>query len=507
MLRQHGSMGCYQQGYKSNRIKWVCFDFDCPDKINPEIYKLYFEIVRPFEKMLDELKISYISEFSGRRGIHVWIIFNEIFPKETGYQIVLELRKRAKKILESPNVHIDYYPSTDTSKGNVVGKQVKFPLSCHRAGARSYLFANEFELLPDCDSDEFLCSQLKILESYIPNELADVENILGINNNETALWQYKYRKYTIVGRIEIPLNRIEEILSATKVYREIFERMKKGQARREDWSVLLGTLVYCDEDCRIVQNLFSTFPNYDMEKTLKNIDMLSDKYFPATFSYLYRLYAMEPEDGIDLSETGFVYLLRQLGCQDAVLEKMFELNENKNLQEIQYTLVKEKKYFLENDEVPDVLIWNRLSAMKLYDLKNIENKAAKIKKGEWRQLVIPDDAIIYNRIESEDKNRKMVSLSAEDRILTTHMTLILQSKLQNTWHSYSYNISPCSKDQIFYGWYSSWMNYITQVQTFLPVPFLNSYHVFVMDLKGFYDHIDGKENIGHFGTDVWTGIF
>lgn len=450
MLRQHGSMGCYQQGYKSNRIKWICFDFDCPDKINPEIYKLYFEVVVPFEKMLDDLKISYMSEFSGRRGIHVWIIFNEIFPKETGFQIVLELKKRAKEILESPNVHIDYYPSTDTSKGNVVGKQVKFPLSCHRAGTRSFLFSDEFELLLECDSDEFLSSQLKILETYIPNELADVADVLGINNNGTALWQYKYRRYTIVGKIEIPLNRIEEILSETKVYREIFNRMKRGQARREDWSVLLGTLVYCDEDCRIVQNLFSTFPNYDIEKTLKNINKLSDKYFPATFSYLYRLYAMEPEDGIDLNETGFVYLLRQLGCQDAILEKMFELNEHKNLQEIQYTLVKEKRYFLENDEVPDVLIWNRLNAMKLYDLKKLEDKAAKIKKGKWKQFIIPDDAIIYNRNESEDKNRKMVSLSAEDRILTTHMTLILQGKLQSTWHSYSYNVSPCSKDQIFY---------------------------------------------------------
>lgn len=490
MLKQHGSMGCYQQGYKNNRIKWLCFDFDCPDKNNPEIYKLYSEIVMPFKKMLDELNISYISEFSGRRGIHLWIIFNEIFPKETGFQIVLELRKRAKKILDKANIHIDYYPSTDVSKGNVVGKQVKFPLSCHRSGTRSFLFSDEFTLLLDCDSDEFLYSQLQILEGYSPNDLNDVENVLGINNSDTILWMYKYKKYSVVGRIDISLNKIEEILGETKVYREIFNRMKKGQARQEDWSVLLGTLVYCDEECKIVQDLFSTFPNYNIEKTIKNIEKLSDKYFPATFHYLYRLYAIEPEENIDLNETGFSYLLRRLGCQDAVLEKLVELNEHKSIQEIQYTLTKEKNYFLENDEVTDVLIWNRLNSMKLYDLKKLEDKATQIRIGNWKKFVVPDGAIIYNRIESEEKSRKMVSLSAEDRILTTHMTLILQSKLQNIWHSYSYNISLCSKDQIFYGWYSSWTNYITKVQTFLLVPFLNSYHVFVMDLKGFYDHID-----------------
>ena len=31
MLLRQGSMGCYQQGYKTNRIKWICFDFDCKE--------------------------------------------------------------------------------------------------------------------------------------------------------------------------------------------------------------------------------------------------------------------------------------------------------------------------------------------------------------------------------------------------------------------------------------------------------------------------------------------
>ena len=25
MLKRQGSMGCYQQGYKTDRIKWICF--------------------------------------------------------------------------------------------------------------------------------------------------------------------------------------------------------------------------------------------------------------------------------------------------------------------------------------------------------------------------------------------------------------------------------------------------------------------------------------------------
>lgn len=28
MIKSNGSMGCYQQGYRSQYIKWICIDFD-----------------------------------------------------------------------------------------------------------------------------------------------------------------------------------------------------------------------------------------------------------------------------------------------------------------------------------------------------------------------------------------------------------------------------------------------------------------------------------------------
>jgi len=73
---------------------------------------------------------------------------------------------------------------------------------------------------------------------------------------------------------------------------------------------------------------------------------------------------------------------------------------------VQYTLFKEKNYLLDNYEVPDVLIWNKLNAIKPYDLKQIEKKVNDIKNGEWVQYTIPKDLVIYVRIESEEKTRK-----------------------------------------------------------------------------------------------------
>lgn len=489
MLKQNGSMGCYQQGYKTGRIKWICFDFDCSDKENPDVMKLYDLGVHPFTEILDRLSIEYLTEFSGRRGIHVWIIFDTIFPKKIGYQIIQKLKVIAKDVIENPFVQIDFFPATDSSRGNVVGKQVKLPLSFHQRGKRSYLFQGEYRFLLDCSSDKFLENQYEILDSYILNKLEKVEKILDIDESKCHR-EYKYKKYRITEKVEVTLEQIEKILSEVQVYRNIFCRMKQGQARREDWSVLLGTLGYLGNDCQLVKELFSTFPNYDVEKTIKNIESLKERYFPATFSYLYQIYQLEPESWLDKSETGLAYLLRALGCEDSMVEQIEELNEHQNTAEMKYTLLKEKTYLLDNDEIPDVLIWNRLNAMKQYDLMQLEQKANKIRNGEWEEYTVPQELLVYDRLESEEKKRRMVSLSAEDRVLTTHLILMLSSKLQSNMHSFSYNISSCSQNHIFYSWYSSWKNYISKVETFLEIPFFESFQVFVVDLRGFYDHID-----------------
>ena len=52
MLSQQGSLSCYQQKYRTNRIRWICFDFDCNEKENPDIQELYSTCITPLiEKM------------------------------------------------------------------------------------------------------------------------------------------------------------------------------------------------------------------------------------------------------------------------------------------------------------------------------------------------------------------------------------------------------------------------------------------------------------------------
>lgn len=137
MLRRRGSAGCYQQN-PGGLIKWICLDFDCKKKTNPPLDELYNLIKTSVLKKLDEIGISYITEFSGRRGIHVWIIFEEKISKKIGYSIIQELVKDLS--FDESKFGLDKFPATDSSSGNKVGKQVKFPLSVHRSGAQSFIF-------------------------------------------------------------------------------------------------------------------------------------------------------------------------------------------------------------------------------------------------------------------------------------------------------------------------------------------------------------------------------
>lgn len=492
MLLKHGSMGCYQQGYRTNRIKWICFDFDCRDKTNPDVYALYEKCITPFIHMLDEVGIHYLTEFSGRRGIHVWIIFKTLLTKELGFRIVCELEKRCSVLSgigESKSWGLDRFPATDSSRNNVVGKQVKFPLSCHRTGARSYFFMGKFKEKEDTESKQFLNEQLDIMKYYEPNDIEEVADKLNLNISHSDAKVLKYKKYRLLGEIEMTIDQVIGILSQTEVFKQIFRRMQLGLSLHQDWIVLLGTLYLCDSNAQLVKDVFRRFPNYDEQKTCRNIEKLGGRYFPATFGYLYRIYGIDIENSLDENETSLHYLLRKCGLEQNLLIQFKNLNEKVTISDIRITVNKEKNYFKENDEVPDVSIWNQLCDLKQYDLQFYDNLIRGIVNGEDSKYT-PTGFKVFKRIETPEKTRILVSLSAKDRVITTNLALQLCSLMKSSWKSFSYHVSYASQDHIFYYWYSSWGKFIDHIRVFTEIPFMDNYEVFYIDLKGFYDHID-----------------
>lgn len=491
MILSKGSMGCYQQGYRTGYIKWICLDFDCKDKVNPDVFRLYKDTVLPVIQFLDTCNIKYLTEFSGRRGIHIWIVFDCIIKKSVGFRILKEIIKKTPIKADDPNREwdLDLFPATDTSRNNIVGKQVKFPLSKHKSGGMSYFFVSDFVYRNDLCTDIFFEDQYQYLDEYCENNIASVMNALDLNSIYDREYNYKYKKYRFLDIKNVSTDNIWEALRETKVFFHIYNRMKRGQALHKDWIVLLGTLSPCDKNGELVRAIFKEFPNYDEEKTTENIKKYKEKYFPATFEYLYYIYDLEIEDNLCPKMTGFIYLARKLGIPEEMIQEYSTLSEMKTITNVEDTVRKEKNYLLYNDESPDVYIWNQLNLMRKFDLARVENEInTAILNGYFEGF--PEGFRIFVRRESDSKNRSLISLSAKERVLTTQLALELCQEYKRRWKSYSYRPSLTSRTDIFYAWYQSWGDYIDRIRAFLEVPFFSAYKVMMIDLKGFYDHID-----------------
>lgn len=482
MLVERKAIGSYQQLYKSPYLKWICFDFDCKDKDEPNVSKLYTFCTEPLTKHLDELGIFYINEFSGRRGIHTWILFDNYVKKEDAYNLVQAIKKAVSWNYAVDEFGLDEFPSTYSSKGNVVGKQVKIPLSKHKKGGNSYVFIGDYQ--PEQVNDSFYEKQLKILNSVKLNSFEEVSRKLNLNiHNRVSQFTRTYS----IGEVERDAGEVINSLSKTKVYRLLLDRVMHGEALLKDWLVMLGTLGKLSDGYKLLKDVFKYCPTFSEVETNIKIEKYGKKYFPATFEYLYNIYDLEMESCINPSETGLQFLIRDLELELNIAE--WNQNEISVLSDSMYTVEKERRYLFSNDEVPVVSIWNDLKHMTIYDTNKINAIINDIKIGKDVKIT-PSNFQIFNRIESEGKERTMVSLSAYDRVLTSHIALNACYQMNWSLKSYSYNPNYISSDEMFYHWYSSWSNYLSQIRRFIEVDLYAGMHVLTIDIKRFYDNID-----------------
>jgi|GEM_PF-6693017 len=201
-LNGEQTVGTYQ--LKGSRVKWVCFDVDI---LKAEIKKLessgksraeVIEIFRPkitecTRKIVDELlKNGYGSaiavEFSGGKGMHVWVFVEECeasIAKRFGEKVL----KAIGKVPEG--LAIELFPKQTDAKAKY-GSTVKIPLGTHAAtGWRSNFFDPiTFEHTDESIGvEEFWMVQRNILEAIVPANLNDmqVSDSVKDNNYDTFL--------------------------------------------------------------------------------------------------------------------------------------------------------------------------------------------------------------------------------------------------------------------------------------------------------------------------------
>jgi len=111
---------------KDNTIKWTCVDLD-----GTNLLLMRMQAEEIFNNIpLNSLIQAKILEFSGRRGYHVWLIFNKKIPAAFGQKLV------KARLTEKGLGYYEVFPKQVELSGKGFGNLVKIPMALHKKSGR-----------------------------------------------------------------------------------------------------------------------------------------------------------------------------------------------------------------------------------------------------------------------------------------------------------------------------------------------------------------------------------
>lgn len=113
----------------TSTVKWLCLDIDYGDKTD----KLAIDLAREVYKMFGD-KRSLI-EYSGSKGHHVWVFFDEPIP--AGYALSLGHALSQRIDIPAGGV-VEIYPKQTSRR--LLGNTVKLPLGIHQKTGKRCMF-------------------------------------------------------------------------------------------------------------------------------------------------------------------------------------------------------------------------------------------------------------------------------------------------------------------------------------------------------------------------------
>jgi hypothetical protein len=498
MLKESKSLLTYQELHTLNdaNIKWVCIDLDISKQeidlnaVNEENLKLVKTSADEICSFLKSIEIPYLLEFSGRRGFHIWITFEELLSKEDGYYLVQFILSNTQL---QQNIIADKFPASPTvsknSKG--IGKGVKLPLSQNKGSNKLSFFIddkNEFNFDENkrlsVPNNDFLEKQYQILKENKSISKDFVENLISefkLNNSEDKKYlKSQIKKDTYLSE-DITLDKILISLKKCEYLKLLLHDYQKGLGNRER-NILCGLLanLKTEKDPEFGRNilleLFSRIKNFKEDITVKklaNIKHLS----PITCNFLGNCDSCQKNK-----------IKSPIELIDGVILENKPSFEIKNIDtKLFYSLKKAlKKYSISNDEVP---LFTQIEKIEYTSELEIQTLVEEILNGRFP---IEDKGFKFERIEGE-KTRILFNLEHRNNIISTYFIFVLNNlfytELSN--FSYGYELSPSFyNDNVFSNWFINWGKFSKNIEQVIFNEEYDSHFLIKIDIKGFYDNIN-----------------
>lgn len=486
MLRGKASVAAYQQATYKNTLRWICFDFDCVSE--ERLSELFETVVRPFLQNMTDIHIPFIAEFSGRRGYHVWVILDRMISKQYGFDLLSAIHAKCVPYVEDSEslYHLDRFPATGAGH-NKYGKAVKIPMSYHKRGHYAQMLSPDtgYQILSATVLDDtFIDGQTAILERYHKANYDHLRELLHLESPTENFISIPRIEYKISTQLSLP--DFMKAASGSSVLELIVRHIQTDSLSHLDRTILVGLLSHVKGGDELLHTIMKTQSNYDEDTTNVIIKKMHAYYYSLCFGQMYSYYNTTLECEIDPKTSVIEWLLNKMGIEhDSVMILPTKKKPYTTLEDI---VRKERNYQLYNDEVIDVLILRDLQQLTSLDLAHINSWIQRVENGDFS---IPHKTIYktYLRLETEDRERTLFSLSAIDRIFTTALAFRFSDLYKGFWDSYSYHINCMPGGDVFYPWLSSWNKYRKNISTFLSIPIFSDFHLIKIDIRHFYDTI------------------
>lgn len=502
MLINNKSLLTYQEFHTLDKayIKWICIDLDIDRKdilanqVNPENLELVKKSADDICSYLESVKIPFLLEFSGRRGFHIWIVFEELLTKEEGHCFISFILSKVKL---RKNIKADKFPSTPdihkNSKG--IGKGVKLPLSKHkRSNKLSYFIDNNNTFDTDTENwlsipnDDFIRRQLLLLRNFNRTPKESIQPFLDeyIRKNTNS----NPRKISLYQRVSnsfLPNDTsLEDIISSLKQCYNLDNLLKdyqKGLSGKER-SILVGLLgnLKTENDSsfgyNILLELFSRMVGFNKEITIKKLEAIK-YYSPISCSYWNKCERCKKSNcGI----TSPIQLIKGVTLEDIPSFRIKNIDD-KLFSKLQKAL---HKYSLINDEVP---LFPQLKKIEHSDKTNIYNRIEDIYSGN---ISLEEESYRFLRNENQ-KIRILYNLNHKDNLISTYFLFILSSLYYSEISNFSlgYQISQSFYNgNIFANWFANWSLFSRKIEHVLDNEEYNNHFLVKIDVKDFYDSIE-----------------
>ncbi|MTC51226.1 hypothetical protein GKR59_16525 [Providencia alcalifaciens] len=491
VLLDQKSIAIYQKN-NDLTIKWICFDFDilksCIDSgLASQGDKELKRAVNIFYQTLEQRGIPFLLEYSGNRGFHIWITFDEAVKYKTGYDIQQAILQDAGLNFDSSLIGVDLFPHSATPTGGV-GLGVKIPLSKHKkSGCYSYLLRNLAEInnvqKVSILSDAMLADNISILEEHTSTSRTALEKSLGtfFDNYEPENIQTNRIKSIKVQKNAFNLQDLLDLWNEVEPLKKLSQKIEHGKNLTHKERVLIVGLL-CNLECKgepdlsniILHEIFSKQNNYNENITKSAIQVLKNFNFPTQDKI---------ESTLSCKFNGTLSIEELLkNCIPKFLEYTeanFEFSNN----DIEITRIAELNYLFLNDEVQAKIVVEELSSKDNSEFLTEMDEFIKGSKN-WDY---------YKHVRNEEgKTRELITLNSSARVITScilkQIAYYFDIKTDNNSHGYQIN-KGFNGGYIFKPWLYLWLKFISNITDAIENEVYKDFYIVKTDIKGFYDNI------------------